>query len=462
MNLRWLSVFLTWAGTLALIGGLFALAYWVHAEMQEERAREASGDKVQSPRRAKDGVVGLGTGIAGSYGIKEETAQAVSWSERVPVYGRVVPNSRATVEVRSPFAGTLKKADRDAAWPAPGQWVRSGQLLGRVDIRVSPEVRLDLRNKLDAARLQVQGAEEQVKVQQDRVNSLKGVTSQEIIARGELDAALVQLATFKTQLATAKATAELYQKALEEVRKRENRKSSTWSQSLTAPADGEVTELTGRPDMEIEAGGSIAQLVDYRRPLVRLDIPPDAVKSGPPPHVELFAVPANPPASRSALSLAEVSEPSQAVMATLAGPAPRLESASQFVSYWYDVNPVSSSKPKETRPGAINPGDLRAVWRPGLQVKAYAKPSSAKPLEAVSVPASAVLYHQGQALVYVRIEPGKYERREVRLLGREGDRWVLTPFQTLAPRGVRPGELVVVHQAQILLSEESRIDVAKD
>lgn len=453
MRRRWPSVLLTWAVSLALVGGLFGLAYWVHADMQEERAREASGDKVQSPKRAKDGIADLGVEVAKSYGIEEEAAQALSWSERAPVYGRVVPNPLATVDVRSPFPGTLR-ADEEAVWPAPSQWVRSGQALGWVDIRVSPEVRLDLQNKLDAARLQIQGAEEQIKVQQERVNSLKGVTSQVIIARTELDAALVQLATFKTQLATAKATADLYQKALEEVCKRENRKSSTWSQQLIAPADGEVTELAGRPGMDIEAGGLIAQLVDYRRPLVRLDIPPDVVTGGPPPQVELFAVPANPTSSQSAVSQVKASSPPAAVMATLAGPAPRLEVASQFVSYWY--------KPKEAGPGTTVPAEQRAAWRPGLQVKAYVNPPAAQPQQAVSVPASAVLYHQGQALVYVRIEPGKYERRQVRLLGREKNRWVLAPFQTLAPVGVRSGELVVVRQAQILLSEESRIDVAKD
>ena len=461
MILRWLSAFLKWTVALALVGGLFAVACWIHAEMQEERAREASGDKVQSPKRAKGGVVDIGVEIAKSYGLEEEAAQAVSWSERVQVYGRVVPNPRASVDVRSPFAGVLK-AGPGAAWPVPGKWVRSGQLLGWVDIRVSPEIRLTFQEKLDAAQIQVQGSEDQVKIQQALVNSLKAVTSQEFIARGQLDVALAQLATFKTQLATAKATADLYRKALEEVGRRETRKSSTWSQPLTAPADGEVTELTGRPGMDIEAGGSIAQLVDSRRSLVRLDIPPDAVTDGPPPRVELFAVPANPPASRSALSLAGSTEGSPAVAATLVGPAPHLESASQFISYWYDVSPAPVPGVKDAEPRAIVPGNRRAAWRPGLQVKAYVKSPAVEPRQAIAVPASAVLYHQGQALVYVRAELGKYERREVRLLGREGTRWVLAPPQTSTPTGVRAGEWVVTQQAQVLLSEEFRIDAAKD
>jgi hypothetical protein len=74
----------------------------------------------------------------------------------------------------------------------------------------------------------------------------------------------------------------------------------------------------------------------------------------------------------------------------------------------------------------------------------------------VSVPVEAVLYHEGRALVYVRLKPGKYQRREVRLLGREGGHWVLARRQGQSPTGVAPGEPVVSRQAQVLLSEEFR------
>jgi hypothetical protein len=57
--------------------------------------------------------------------------------------------------------------------------------------------------------------------------------------------------------------------------------------------------------------------------------------------------------------------------------------------------------------------------------------------------------------VYVRIAPGRFERREVQVLGRENDRWVLAS-------GVRPGEAIVIRNAQVLLSEEFRADVDND
>ena len=50
---------------------------------------------------------------------------------------------------------------------------------------------------------------------------------------------------------------------------------------------------------------------------------------------------------------------------------------------------------------------------------------------AVAVPVGAVLFHQGRALVYVRLEPAKFQRREVRILGRHGDRYFLAIGRSL-------------------------------
>jgi multidrug efflux pump subunit AcrA (membrane-fusion protein) len=77
--------------------------------------------------------------------------------------------------------------------------------------------------------------------------------------------------------------------------------------------------------------------------------------------------------------------------------------------------------------------------------------------DAVSVPETSLLYHDGRALVYVRLgdKPGRYERREVQVLGREPGRWVLAS-------GVQAGEPVVSRRAQVVLSEEFRSDVDID
>jgi multidrug efflux pump subunit AcrA (membrane-fusion protein) len=95
------------------------------------------------------------------------------------------------------------------------------------------------------------------------------------------------------------------------------------------------------------------------------------------------------------------------------------------------------------------------LWRPGLFVKAFVKVPGAAAETAVSVSPSALLYHDGRALVYVRIGPGRYERREVQVLGQEQGRWVLAS-------GVETGEPVVCRRAQVLLSEEFRANADDD
>jgi hypothetical protein len=452
MALRLLS-FLKWPVALLGLAGLFALAYMVNDAMRRERLAEADGDKVDVPKRAANGVIKLGAELAESHSIKDEPARSTVWLPRVAVYGRVVPNPQATVEVRSPFAGTLRE-DPDASWPALGRRVKAGQVLGRVDIRVGPQERLDLQNRLTEATVKHRGAEDVLKLQQDRVNRLRKASGSDmIVSQRELDEALVALAEARTQMATAGAAVELWQKAVEAINRRGDRPEAAWSEPLVAPADGEVTELTGRPGMAAEAGGLIARLVDFRRPLVRLDFPTETLASGPPTTVEVYAVPAAPPDLGDGLNqLGSTARAAPSIVPTLIGPAPQVEVSSQLTGYWYEGITTPAAR-TGTRPQGN--GADGAVWRPGLFVQAYLPTSAAKPQEAVSVLRTAVLFHQGRPLVYVRIAPGRFERREARILGREAERWVLAA-------GIAAGEPVVYNQAQVLLSEEFRGDVDND
>ena len=293
MRWHWLFVPLKWSLFLGLAGGLLFGLFVVREKM---RADLSSEEKTGPPPPSKNGSLSLEEEEAERYGLEVEPARSVQWYEQVSVSGRVVPNPRATSEVRSSFDGTLRALE-GASWPALGQRVKAGQKLGWVDVRVGPEVRLDLENKRTEARIRQRGAEEEVKLQQSRVDSLQSVTSQQIISRVELDNALVQLAQAKNQLATARAAAELWQKAVEELERHKGDKMSAWSQPLTAPADGEITDLTGRPGMSVESGTLVLEVVDFRRPLVRLDIPPEVMgHGGPPQHVEIRTAAASLPA----------------------------------------------------------------------------------------------------------------------------------------------------------------------
>src|SRR5262249_34882089 len=154
-------------------------AYVLHDRVRRERTAEASGDKVDAPKRVENGVIKLGARLAESHGIKDEPARPVPWYPPVQVYGRAVPNPRATVRARSPFPARLG-GDAAGSWPVPGRVVQPGQVLGRVDIRVGPQERLDLQMKLNEARLKQQGAEEVLQVHEARVARLQKAGASEI------------------------------------------------------------------------------------------------------------------------------------------------------------------------------------------------------------------------------------------------------------------------------------------
>jgi hypothetical protein len=419
-----LFVQLKWPAVLAALAGLLVAGYWVHVTLRADRREAEEAESVQVPRRAASAVVKLGARLAESHGLKDTPAEETTWRPRLAVYGRVVPNPRATAEVRAPFAGTIKAAP-GAAWPAPGTRVKAGQELGRLVIRVGPQERLDLLVKLGEARLKQKGSEEILTIFQERVKRLATVAN--VVSQTERDAALVRVAEAKIQLDTAKAAVKQWEDALAAIDGQGGARDAVWSHVLTAPGPGEVTELLGRPEMAVEAGAVIARVVDFRHALVRVDVPLGALGG--------------------ASNRPEAAGPAWPVPARLVGPAPQVDVASQFAGYWYEVDTAG--------PWFFGPSFSGQAWRPGLFVKGMLTVAWEEPRRAVAVPADALLYHQGRALVYVTIGPGRYERREVRVLGRQGSRWILES-------GVSAGEPVVSARAQVLLSEEFRGDADND
>jgi biotin carboxyl carrier protein len=442
-----------WAVALGSLVGLIVLAHFLRGQVNGDRSAEEGADATQNPRRVQNNVVKLGAQLAESYGLKDVRAEAAEWHNRITVYGRVVPNARATTEVRAPFAGTLR-ADREGSWPALGNRVKVGQVLAWLDVRVGPEVRLDLVIKLKEARAKLAGAEQVVKIQQEKMGRFESAGGS--IAQAELDAARVQLTEAKTQLAQAKATVKQWEEALTEIDRQGERKDATWSQPLKAPRKGEITELAGTPGLAVEPGALIARIVDFRRALVRLDIPLFALAAGPPDRVELSVHSTVAPALEGASNRPEAAKPAPPVLAVLAGAVPQVETTSQSAGFWYEVDTTLGCRQDRGAENTAAPEVVGGgIWRPGLFVTATMNAVNGKPQPAVAVPETALLYHQGRALVYVRISPGRYERREVQVFGREADRWLLAS-------GVTAGEPVVYQRAQVLLSEEFRGEADND
>jgi hypothetical protein len=418
----------------SLLGNAGFVLYFLHREAEERRAGGdpdkpgAAPVPTGSPGFPFDKDPKINLEYAQSFGVEVGRAQPAEWRDRVTVYGRVVPNPRATYEVRSPFAGTLLAGDKP--WPNVGEAVTPGQLLGSVAVRVTPQERLELQNKLAEAMKKEEGARVIHDLRTAAVARLEKAPSA-VIAQRDLDEAKVQLAEARTQLATAEAAVQIWRKTLDDIDQMQDKPSEAWRRPLAVPAEPglgalEVTELAAQPGTAVEAGGLVARLVDPSRALVRLDLPAKLAAKGPPEKLKLTAAPDAEP-----------------VPAALAGPAPAVDGASQLAGFYYLVRDRS--------------------WRPGRFVTAEL-PAPQPPRAAVSVPAAAVLSHQGRALVYV-VQDEKFQRREVQVLGSQGGRCFVAPrnpIRSLPNCDLEPDEVVVVGNPQVLLSLEFRRNVDND
>jgi multidrug efflux pump subunit AcrA (membrane-fusion protein) len=365
----------------------------------------------------------------------------------------VVPNPAATTEVRAAFAGRLRSAN-GKKWPGLASQVKAGDLLGRLEVR-GPADRLDLQSKLTEARVKMDGTRKLVIIQKERVKRFESAPAS--FARSELDTALRDLVDAEIQLATAEAACKQWQDALTALDQAGDLKHITWTMPVTAPADGEITELAVQPEMLIEAGGLIARVVDFRKVLVRVDVPVSLL-TPPPKTLDLFVLPATPPAFEGPTNRPEAPPTPAAAPAELVGMAAQTDPTLQAAGYLYHIHD-----------DAKEPGGLALhLWRPGLFVKAYLGVNAAKPVSGLAVPRSAVLFHQGRALVYRRVYPPdppergkppakfhKFERVEVNVLGRDGDTWIVAG-------ALVDGDLIVTEGAIRLLSMEFRSDVDND
>src|SRR4051812_31248645 len=97
------------AATKAILSLAMSAALAIGPGCQRKESAGETGEQA-TPVQVQLGVVNLGVKRAERNGIKDRPAESIPWAEQVPVYGQVVPNPRATIEVRLPLAATLRPA----------------------------------------------------------------------------------------------------------------------------------------------------------------------------------------------------------------------------------------------------------------------------------------------------------------------------------------------------------------
>ena len=199
---------------------------------------------------------------------------------------------------------------------------------------------------------------------------------------------------------------------------------------IVVPAAGLVTHIGAQPGATVQAGQELLELTDFSGLLARI------VWTGDAPPVTPSTVMITP--------LSAIVSDKPGATATLLGPAPEVDSMTHAPAYLYRV----SAPWRGARPGT--PVVIRFL-------------AVGSVTQGVVVPTDAVVQWQGLAWVYVERAPGMYIRRRIDTRHRLVTGWVVSSNSEGAS-GVRVGDRIVVHGAELLLSEEfrSRVTVGED
>lgn len=357
-------------------------------------------------------------GLIEELGIQTEDVKPIEWARTRRVYGRVVPNPNATYEMQSASAGTIHSLDKP--WPKLGQEIEEGHILGYLAIRIAPEIRLDLENRLADARLKTPEEEEIVRVQTRTVESLRQVTQREILSRSEFDSAIVNLQRSKMQLESSRESVKRLEQSLSEIDDATRNQKSLWNQPIVASHSGVVSELHAVPGSIVEAGRMLLQIVDTRMALVRLDIPSEF--------------------TTTSINDLNVQIANGVFSAKRVGLSSTIDTAGQFQSTLFEVTLA----------------DAATSIRPGLQAISEF-PVDGSTIGALLIPSSAVVVHEGLSYVYVQLDDSEFQRREVNLLQRTGSNWIVereVDVRLEHKLGLNLNHRVVSRNAQVLLSKQ--------
>ena len=263
----------------------------------------------------------------------------------------------------------------------------------------------DLRGRHAAARGETERARAQMEAarkERDRLASLAGPD-------GGVSARAIEAAeaTFLAEKGSADSADAARRAAADGVRLRWGEVIADWM-AKDAP---ELDRLLGRQDV-----------------LIQVSLLPDTLPDAPP------DAPADASAGPFPVEAMIQSGAGAPVAATWVSPAPRTDPRLQGPSGFYRAPSAS---------GLL----------PGMNV--LCRLPSGAPVQGVVVPASAVLWWQGRAWVYIGRDATRFVRREVDVGNPVPEGWFVR-------QGLLPGDRVVVTGAQQILSEEFRSQIQED
>jgi cobalt-zinc-cadmium efflux system membrane fusion protein len=381
---------------------LLALSLLVTACKSERGEREAGSSVQTKSVVAPDGSIHLTSEQVQANKIQTAAVVERELASTISAIGRVTARAGAEAQVFSPFVGRII-AD-PARVPHIGNVVRRGQAVAEVEQLVTAAEKVQYGAALAQLQSTIDQTRQEVAFREIELNRARRLYSGGAIALKQVQAAEFNLQQAQERLDGAKRQKVQYEVAL-------SRQDGPRRAPIIAPITGIVTVS------ELVAG----ELTDPSKSLLTI--------------VDLSTVWVEAPIHES--NLQSVRSARRAQITTPASPG-RTYSGS-LVTVGNVVDPTNRTVPVTF-----------AVDNPDASLKigmtAEARVPTGPTAKALLVPASAVLFEEGQSVVYVESEPNVFRRRAITTSERKEDLIVVTS-------GLNAGEKVVSVGGASLRSE---------
>lgn len=307
---------------------------------------------------------------------------------------RVVARPGGDRVLAAPASGRVE-AD---PWPYPGMTATRGRALFRVVPRLDEDVSLAER-EAEAAALEAELAASAA-----RAERLARLAREGLLSEQEAELAEAERRALAAHLEAARRDVETVRHA-----RAGGAGAASESLPLAAPFDGAIATVEVTPGQSVEAGSPLARFVASGRWWLEAALPPRlAAALAPGPVTVSLRLPGGEPV------------PLPPGSARLAALSPAVDDGSGRV--------IALLELPEALPPAL--GGLRAGLSLELEMAA------GESVAGIVAPAEAVVDDSGVPVVYLQRSGEGFERREVRVVARQGERVVLA--------GVAPGERLVV------------------